>query len=929
MASELGVAVVSRGAVEVAAPLVETDALDNITFWSPKAELLLGWSAADAVGRSLGGWLVARRDRARFRRWWEELALARGSRLEELSVICASGAELTTLFKVLPPSERTSALRVSIRALTDEPPLPEREPPVHETSEEDLRRHHRLIQHILNYVPHGIFWKDRESRFLGGNAEFVAYADGVETIEDMLGKTDHDFFAYEQAQHYRDCDVFVMQTGQPLLDVVEPIARGDETRFLLTSKVPLRNDSGAIIGVLGIFADITERRRMEKALQAATLSAESAARAKSEFLTVVSHELRTPLTLILGPLDILLAKELPADTRTELERMRRNATRLQLLVNDILDTSKIEAGRAEVVSEPVDVARLLREIVGDANAAASARGLSLSFVEHGSLGVVSIDRGKLERIVLNLVANALKFTPAGGRIVVELIALEGNGCEIAVTDTGIGIPLEQQQGLFERFHQVDSSVRRNYGGTGLGLSLVKKLAELMGGSAGVKSKAGTGSRFYVRFDALPAALLDETSAAASPSLVQSRLQAGLPLSHVVETPPPPVLAARGAEEGEAARGRVLVVEDNADMRAFVMRVLAEDYVVEGAEDGEVGLAAARARPFDVIVSDIMMPKMDGMELVSQLKQDPELRNIPVVLLTAKTTGDELVSGLVQGADDYVRKPFSPSELKARVQAALRLRRTIRDLEVTLAALRHTQAELIQSEKMAAVGTLIAGLSHELNNPLAVISMNTELLLERPGSKIIADRALPIIRAQTERCAQLVHALLDFARRKEAAREELSVSALLGPLHALAVPMGRQQDVELVLEGAALAENLARVYVCRQEMETAILNLVTNAIAATPKGGRVAMRAELAPEDGGNGVILSVADTGPGIPEDVLARVFDPFFTTKPPGKGTGIGLPLALRIVQAHGGNIRIESEVGRGTVASIWLPLPAKEAAS
>jgi signal transduction histidine kinase len=557
----------------------------------------------------------------------------------------------------------------------------------------------------------------------------------------------------------------------------------------------------------------------------------------------------------------------------------------------------------------------VNDIVADAAGAASARGLTLSFVERSPVGVIMMDRGKLEKIALNLIGNALKFTPTGGRVEVLLDRLPDGRFELAVVDTGIGIEEQDRERVFERFHQIDSSSRRAYEGTGIGLALVKRFAEMMRGTVSVESEPGKGSRFAVCFEAAAAPPTREeprSSEAAAAPAVETRAWE-FPSSTVHEA---------NAVQTDASRARVLVVEDNADMRAFLAQILTQDYAVETAEDGCAGLDAARSGRFDVIVSDIMMPCMDGMELVQKLKADAKLRNVPVILLTAKSTAEDLLCGLAHGADDYVTKPFSPSELKARLHAVLRLGRTVRELEATLATLTSTQADLIQSEKMAAVGTLVAGLSHELNNPLAVISMNTDLLLGNPASTAIAARALPIMRTQIDRCRQLVRALLDFSRKKQAVRERMSLASLLGPLHRLATPMAERRGVHLELEGPALSDDDANVDVCRQEIETAILNLITNAIAATPAGGTVAIRASRAMHDTTDGVVVSVVDRGQGIPEGVVERIFDPFFTTKPPGEGTGIGLPLARKIVESHGGGIRIESHLGAGTEASAWLPL-------
>ena len=241
-------------------------------------------------------------------------------------------------------------------------------------AEEELRRQQALLQYIIDFLPHFIFWKDREARLLGGNKIFLTEALGVNSVEEMIGKTDYDYFPKEQADYFRKCDFAVMESGEPMLDIEEAQSQsGKGERTLLTCKVPLRDENGAIIGLLGSYADITERKRTERELEEAKKAAEAATEAKSEFLATISHELRTPLTLILGPLETILCRggaELPGDVREQLERIQRNAARLYVLVNDILDFTKAEAGKMQANWELVDAGALASEIVSDAEPAA-------------------------------------------------------------------------------------------------------------------------------------------------------------------------------------------------------------------------------------------------------------------------------------------------------------------------------------------------------------------------------------------------------------------------------------------------------------------------------------------------------------------------------------------------------------------------------
>lgn len=798
-------------------------------------------------------------------------------------------------------------------------------------AEEELRRQQVLLQYIINFLPHSIFWKDREDRLLGGNKKFLTQALGVSSIEEMVGKTDYDYFPKEQADYFRKCDFAVMESGEPMLDIEEPQDQWEKgERILLTCKVPLRDETGAVIGLLGSFADITERKRMEEELEEAKRAAEAAAEAKSEFLTTMSHELRTPLTLILGPLETILSRyggDISETVRDQLERIKRNAARLYVLVNDILDFTKAEAGKMQANWEQVDAGALVSEIVSDAEPAARSKNIQLRFGQDPELGQLPLDRGKFEKIVFNLLGNALKFTPVGGRIDVQLRSL-GEDFELSVTDSGVGIAPEQQKLLFRKFQQLDSSATRKYEGTGIGLALVKEFTGLMGGSVGLESEPGKGSRFFVRFartaDRAMAAQLDQrqnlapcNADGAGAVLLEHRLisKQAYPRSEQGAAPAGPRASTSGP--------RVLVVDDNPDMRAYVGEILAEEYRVETAENGAQALSAASAWPPDVIISDIMMPEMDGLELVSRLKGARELRGIPVILLTAKAGAEGVVMGLGVGADDYLGKPFAPAELKARVHAAHRLHRAQLDLEAALGAVRDTQEQLIHAGKMAAVGTLIAGLSHELNNPLAAILMSVQALMRASSrDETLMKGVLGTIEKQTRRCAHLVRTLLDFSRKQPSHRDAISPAALFDRVEELSEPMARRRGVRLCVERCELGRPGTALVVCVQEIETTLLNLLSNAIAATPADGQVWIRAKEHSQLERDGVQISITDTGEGIPDDVLPRIFDPFFTTKPPGEGTGLGLSLSRRIVDSHGGTIHIESKNGEGTSAIVWLPI-------
>ncbi|CAM3161867.1 ATP-binding protein [Corallococcus soli] len=424
--------------------------------------------------------------------------------------------------------------------------------------------------------------------------------------------------------------------------------------------------------------------------------------AKTAFFSNVSHEFRTPLTLMLGPVEDLLAGrlgQLPTEAHGELEVVHRNALRLLKLVNALLDFSRIEAGRARASVEPTDLSALTRDIASAFRSAVERAGMRL-VVDAEPLGEpVLVDREMWEKIVLNLVSNAFKFTHAG-EIRVE-VKPDGGFARLSVRDTGIGIPEGELGRVFQRFHRVQEAKGRTHEGSGIGLALVQDLAKLHGGSVEVRSVVGEGSTFTVRVPlgnaywmGTPAIDAGE-SLPANPMRVEAFVEESLRwLANPAAEALPPVEAggapvpARAPEAGvSGARPRVLLADDNADMRDYVRRLLSHRYQVTAVSNGAEALRLARESRPDLVLSDVMMPVMDGIELVRQLRADEALRTVPIILLSARAGEEETASGLELGADDYLTKPFAARELLARVQAQL-----------TMAAMRLRAAE--QEEQAA-------------------------------------------------------------------------------------------------------------------------------------------------------------------------------------------------------------------------------------
>jgi PAS domain S-box-containing protein len=394
-------------------------------------------------------------------------------------------------------------------------------------------------------------------------------------------------------------------------------------------------------------------------------------RAKTLFFSNVSHELRTPLTLILGPIEARLKREsLAAEERDSLAVAHRNALRLLKLVNTLLEFSRIEAGRIDVSYEPTDLASFTADLAGVFRSAIAAAGLEFHVHCEPLPEPVYVDREMWEKIVLNLLSNALKFT-FEGEIEIALSAA-GTGVELRVRDTGVGIPAAELPNMFARFHRVRGARSRSHEGTGIGLALVKELVRLHGGRVDVESSEGAGTTFTVEIPLGRAHLPPErvggartlTPATIGPAPYLQEIEQWIPRQR-----PQAPAAAR-----ETIFGHVLFVDDNADMRDYVSRLLEPQWSVETAENGARALERIRARKPDLVLADVMMPVMNGFELLRTIREESSLADLPVILLSARAGEEAKVEGLGAGADDYLIKPFSAVELIARVRANLGLAR---------------------------------------------------------------------------------------------------------------------------------------------------------------------------------------------------------------------------------------------------------------
>lgn len=651
-------------------------------------------------------------------------------------------------------------------------------------------------------------------------------------------------------------------------------------------------------------------------------------RLKSEFFANVSHELRTPLTLILAPVEDLLQKRdaIPSAVANQLDIIRGNSLRLLRLVNDLLEVIRLEEGRVKLDRRPLDLNALLSGVVEAVEPLAKSRGIA--FHQQLSNDPIQIqgDRGALEKIFFNLLSNAFKFTNEGGSVGITL-QLDSDQVKVTVQDTGIGISESDLPFVFDRFRQADSSATRKYVGTGLGLALVKELTEKHDGRADIQSRLGEGTAITVRLPLMPP--VDEIDAANSKddSTDNSTTTAPwqeLPATHgaqVESTSPDEPATAKSNE-----RATVLVVDDEPDMRRYLVDLLSREYRVLKASDGRQGLALAQSRRPNLMVLDLMLPEIDGLEICRRIKESPETRSTRIVLLTARADETTKLTALENGADDFLTKPFSGIEVQTRLHNLLRSAKLEQDLQLrneelrgTLDELTKTQNHLIHSEKINALGRLSAGLLHEVNNPLNYTLTALEVIKTDPtitGDEELSD-IIGDINEGMQRIRSIVAELRAFAYPSKGERQVFEVAnAVQGALQMLA---HEQRDIAVRNE---LSEHY-RVMGSRNHAVQVLVNLITNASKAVravsdKRAGEIRIRAE---ENNGR-VYISVRDNGTGIPADSLERVFDPFYTTRDVGEGMGMGLSVCQTIVRNHGGQLCVRSEEGAWTEFTFDLPI-------
>ncbi|MCW1884739.1 ATP-binding protein [Luteolibacter flavescens] len=694
------------------------------------------------------------------------------------------------------------------------------------------------------------------------------------------------------------------------------------------------------------FREFALRKEVEDArgqLEATNKQLSELDEAKTRFFANISHELRTPLTVMIGLTERLSERFKPTsekEVKDMLAMTEHNGLRLLKLIDDLLDLVRFDTGHADLKNQSTDVGGMLDGLMQSMRHLADQNGVALEWRSMGSQGHVMLDRDKIEKVLLNLTVNAIKFTPAGGRIDVDAVR-EGDRLKISVADTGVGISTEVLPRIFERFWQVDSSSTRKFQGAGIGLALVRSLVETMGGTIDAKSTVGVGTRFEVE---LPV----ENAEGSASEAVAVDVESG---KHIEELHRRAALsAARPADAGDVSTGAraigrstattrplVLVADDEPDMRRFLVMQLENVDVIE-ARDGAEALALAKQHMPVLALVDHMMPEMDGEEVCRALRANHATREMPIIMLTARADEKTKLQALDAGASDFLTKPFSSSELVLRLRnqlAMAAIRRELADLNRDLAAameqLKENEVLLVRNEKLSGLGQMSAGIIHEINNPLnyaraglhALNSFKRSLPADdhEDYAEIVGD-----ISEGVERVAQIVADLRQFTRDDDRIGGDADLANVIERSRRL-VSHQLGEKVAFNYKGPEKAPGTGNP----NQLVQVFVNLFQNAVDAIQqrvdeKGGDPG-RIDVTLRAAAGGWEVTVWDNGAGIPREIVHKIYDPFFTSKDVGKGMGLGLSITHQILGRHGAHIEVDTRPGEFTCFTIFFSPPDPDA--
>ncbi len=638
---------------------------------------------------------------------------------------------------------------------------------------------------------------------------------------------------------------------------------------------------------------------------------------------------------------------LDQESKVLLATMQSNGMRLLKLINDLLDLVRLESGVMRVKADTVPLAEFIDGLASAARQLAEDKRIRLETFTAPEIGTVVTDRDKLEKIILNLQFNAIKFTPSGGRIEIRA-EKQGEELVLMIKDTGMGISAANLPNVFNRFWQADDSSRRKYQGVGIGLALVKEFSEVQGGTAAVESEVGKGTTFTVRLPYKKAeapvegaepspdkTAAEEMAASANGTVSSQEWLANLyrraelfPSISAAQDPLRPIESVGNGRNQPS----LLVADDEPDMLRFLKSQLSSVYKVIEAVDGQQAIDKASQFIPDIILLDMMMPEKDGLQACKEIRERTATQGIPIILLTARADEETKLAALSAGASDFLAKPFSTTELHVRIknlveshQFQLKLSKQKQVLENTIDQLKETETQLVQTEKLASLGRMSAGIIHEINNPLNFATTGLYTLRKKckhiaPEQQAEYSEILQDVEDGITRVKNIVTDLRIFTHPDAESRDQVEVSeAMTSSLRFLS---NEWKDVVQIEQ--KLTEHQT-IWANKSKLIQVFVNLLQNSMDAMKgkkyENEKPTIFIESRLENGKSLVIIR--DNGLGIDAEHLDKIFDPFFTTKDVGEGMGLGLSICYRIVQECDGRITVRTEPGK--FCEFTLEFPAK----
>ena len=658
---------------------------------------------------------------------------------------------------------------------------------------------------------------------------------------------------------------------------------------------------------------------------------------KSEFFANITHELKTPLTMLLAPLELLIDGELGhiSDAqRSTFQAMQRSGIKLLRLIGDLLDLSKLEESKLRLRIDEHDMVQYMRNLVAQVQPLAQRKSIAMRFDADMDRVSVHCDIDRIERVFINLLSNATKFTPSGGNVSIR-VRDENEAVRVEIEDSGMGFPPEMSEQIFHRFVQADMAGTRKFGGTGIGLALAKELVELHGGEIWAKSVPNQGATFFVRLakgrDHISADVLDRRGPRVERYDGQRASDRGLAEWQVnaldrfrlidIDEATEQRLVARDHDE-DRRHYTVLVVEDTPDVTRMIRLALHHDFRVLAATDGVRGLELAQKHAPTIIITDLMMPEIDGLELTRRLRADPKTKHIPIVMLTARGDVQDRIAGLETGVNAYLAKPFSTKELVTTVRSLLNTQ--------------EVAADMLLSQKMDSLETIAAGLAHEILNPLnylknalETVKVDSARLLDivkrTEGSGAVSTEAdtlanrskrmFEVADTGVRRIVSTVDLMVRYSREGYSRATQpydafAAIRDVIGVVRPTAPPGVK---ITTDLQGNGFIDCVP------EEFNQVLTNLIQNAVEALPGDGSGSVAVRAWNDD--SALVISVKDNGGGIAPENQSKIFNAFYTTKDVGRGMGLGLTITHRVVTALGGTITVKSRPGAGSEFLVRIP--------